>query len=253
MKKASLYSIEKKKIKGKKLGLMLGLVLFLQFFWLLLCFRPPLTSKERLDGYYSLLVNLPTLNTIFFPLLIAVFASRLCEIEHKGNNLKLLYTLMERKKLFDLKFLLGLKYILMIGMIQFGLIFLTARLIGFTGTAPFVSCIWIPVTGILMNTALFLLQEVLSFWFENQMISLSFGLFGSFFGLFSLFIPQIRNATFWSYYLLMSNVNMDWNSKTRVITYYTEAFPWQKVIVVLLTIVLFYCLGSLVVIKKKEV
>lgn len=60
------------------------------------------------NGYLMLLYQLPMVNTIFFPVLGMVVASRLCDLEHKGDNLKLLCTLEEKGRLFDAKLLYGL-------------------------------------------------------------------------------------------------------------------------------------------------
>lgn len=249
----SLYQLEKKKIKGRKIGLMVTGVILLQLIWLLTCYRPPLTEKELTDGYYVAVMNIATMNAICCPLLMAAIASRTCEIEHKGSNFKMLYTLMERKKLFDVKLLLGLRYIGFIGLAQFVIFFIVSSIIGFKGEVPWFSCIWIPVLGILMNTALFLMQEVLSFWFENQMIPLAIGLFGSFLGIMSLFIEQIRQMTFWAYYTLLATVNMDWNEKTRIITYYEIPMQWGKIAIVLGVIATCYCVGKWIVVNRKEV
>lgn len=248
-----LYQLEKQKIKGRKIGLIVAIVLVIQFVWLLTCFRPPVTESDLADGYYMILIDLPVLNTIFFPLLIAMIASRICEIEHKGNNLKLLYTMMDRRKLFDSKFLIGLRYILLIALIQFILIFAVAKIVGVTAAPPWFHCIWIPLSCILMNIVLFLMQEILSFWFENQMIPLAVGLFGSFFGIMSLFIQQVREISLWASYLMLGTINMNWDSETRIITYYELPAPWVKTMGIVAVILLFYTAGKWFVIDKKEV
>ena len=248
-----LYQLEKQKIKGRKIGLIVAIVLVIQFVWLLTCFRPPVTESDLADGYYMVLIDLPVLNTIFFPLLIAMIASRICEIEHKGNNLKLLYTMMDRRKLFDIKFLIGLRYILFIALIQFILVFAVAKIVGFTAAPPWFHCIWIPLSCILMNIVLFLMQEILSFWYENQMIPLAVGLFGSFFGIMSLFIQQVREISLWASYLMLGTINMNWDSETRIITYYELPAPWVKTLGIVAVILLFYTAGKWFNKNKKEV
>ena len=47
----------------------------------------------RQNGYTMFLYQFPLVNAIFFPLLCTVIASRLCDIEHKGGNFKLLCTM----------------------------------------------------------------------------------------------------------------------------------------------------------------
>lgn len=248
-----LYQIEKKKIKGRKVGWLVILVLGLQLVWLFACYRPPLTQKDLSDGYYLALINIATINAICCPILMAAVASRICEIEHKGNNFKMLYTMMDRKKLFQVKLLIGMKYIVLIGLAQFVMIFVLAAEIGFQGSIPWKCCVWIPISGIIMNTALFLIQENLSLWFENQMIPLAFGLFGSFVGIMSLFIEQIRHMTFWSYYTLLATVNMDWNEIDKTTTFYEIPMPWDKIAIVTAVILAGYFFGKRILVHRKEI
>ena len=56
-----------------------------------------LESGELKDGYYQILMNLPLINTITLPVLAAVLASRLCDMENKGNTYKLLCKSRDRK------------------------------------------------------------------------------------------------------------------------------------------------------------
>lgn len=249
----NLYQLEKQKIKGRKIGLITAIVLVIQFAWLLTCFRPPVTEADLANGYNMVLIDLPVLNTIFFPLLIAMIASRICEIEHKGNNLKLLYTMIDRKKLFDIKFLIGVRYIMFIALVQFILIFAVAKIVGFTTAPPLFHCVWISMSCILMNIALFLMQEIGSFWFENQMIPLAIGLFGSFFGIMSLFIQEVREISLWASYLMLGTINMNWDSETGITTYYELPIPWWKILGIIVAILLFYTVGKWLVMSKKEV
>ena len=70
------------------------------------------------EGYFNLLFQLPLLNTIFLPLILAVMASRICDAENKGNTYKLLCTMQEKKKIFDAKLLLGGIYILFLTLLE---------------------------------------------------------------------------------------------------------------------------------------
>ena len=52
-------------------------------------------------GWMLLFYNIPIINCVFFPVAIAGFASRLMDIEHKGEMLKCLYTFPHRKRSFS--------------------------------------------------------------------------------------------------------------------------------------------------------
>ena len=60
----------------------------------------PSDPEELANGYSALLYSLPVIEAILMPVLMAVLASRLWEIEVKGSMPKLLYTLQERRSLF---------------------------------------------------------------------------------------------------------------------------------------------------------
>ena len=73
----------------------------------------PSDPEELANGYSALLYSLPVIEAILMPVLMAVLASRLWEIEVKGSMPKLLYTLQERRSLFAGKATFGLLEILL--------------------------------------------------------------------------------------------------------------------------------------------
>ena len=60
----------------------------------------PSDPGELANGYSALLYSIPVIEAILMPVLMAVLASRLWEIEVKGSMPKFLYTLQERRSLF---------------------------------------------------------------------------------------------------------------------------------------------------------
>ena len=50
-------------------------------------------------GYFTLLTNLSLMNAAVMPLTMAVLASRMWDVETKGNGCRLLYTLQSRESL----------------------------------------------------------------------------------------------------------------------------------------------------------
>lgn len=58
-----------------------------------------------------LFYNLPVMNTLLMPLMISVIASRVCDMEVKGDTLKILYTMQKQESFFDFKYLNCLRYI----------------------------------------------------------------------------------------------------------------------------------------------
>ena len=60
----------------------------------------PADPEELANGYSALLYSLPVIEAILMPVMMAVLASRLWDMEIKGNTTKLLYTLPSRRSLF---------------------------------------------------------------------------------------------------------------------------------------------------------
>ena len=60
----------------------------------------PTGADELANAYSALLYALPVLNAILMPIVMALIASRLWDMEVKGSTTKLLYTLQSRRSLF---------------------------------------------------------------------------------------------------------------------------------------------------------
>lgn len=214
--------------KAKRRGLWLvsaGSAGFL-FVWMLWTTANP--SAEKLAcGWSGLLYELPLLNTILLPVMMAVLASRLWDIEHKGGMDQLLYTLQSRASVWGGKTLLGLCYIVLLAALEGGALCLLSRLRGFTQALPLAELAWACACAALVSFALYLTQELLSIHFENQITPLVVGLAGSFLGLFSLFFPEgFQYALPWAYYGLLGTEHMLWDRDTRVTTFAAEPFRW---------------------------
>ena len=77
--------MEFQKIKRKKIALTMCALLCVQFAWLLWSGSHP-GENERLNGWISMLYNLPLVSVIMMPTIMSVLASRLADVEHKGNT-----------------------------------------------------------------------------------------------------------------------------------------------------------------------
>ena len=87
--------------------LMLCLV-FAVILYLWLGSTAPTGQDELANAYSALFYGVPIINTILLPVLMAVLASRLWDVEVKGCTAKLLYTLQSRRSLFFGKAVFGL-------------------------------------------------------------------------------------------------------------------------------------------------
>jgi len=102
---------EKLKARNKKAVLVpLGFLAF-DFLWAIWQVSS-MDPGELPDGYMMFFYQLPTMNVILLPLMISVIASRICDMEVKGDTMKLLFTLQKRTGFFDCKYLTCMKYLL---------------------------------------------------------------------------------------------------------------------------------------------
>ena len=243
---------EAMKQKGKRNILVPVAFLALLFFWTLFLLKG-IKQEELPFGYFSLLYQYPVMNAILVPLMVSVTASRICDMEVKGDTMKILFTLEKRGHFFDCKFLMGMKYLVLFFVGQTALIPLSGKLFGFTQEIPWKHLLLFFISGFSVATALLLLQEILSLFSHNQILPLIVGLAGSFLGLFSLFFPEnIMKLVLWGYFAAFSTTGMNWDKTTRISTYYEIPFP-----VSIFLLFLVFCTAAFLLcrtlIQKKEV
>ena len=82
---------ESMKQKGKRNILVPLAFLTLLFFWTLFLLKG-IKPEELPFGYSSLLYQYPVMNAILVPLMVSVVASRICDMEVKGDTMKILFT-----------------------------------------------------------------------------------------------------------------------------------------------------------------
>lgn len=243
---------EAMKQKGKRNILVPVAFLALLFFWTLFLLKG-IKQEELPFGYFSLLYQYPVMNAILVPLMVSVTASRICDMEVKGDTMKILFTLEKRGHFFDCKSLMGMKYLVLFFVGQTALIPLSGKLFGFTQEIPWKHLPLFFISSLSVGTALLLLQEILSLFSHNQILPLIVGLAGSFLGLFSLFFPEnIMKLVLWGYFAVFSTTGMNWDKTTRISTYYEIPFPVSTFLLFLV-----FCTAAFLLcrtlIQKKEV
>ena len=91
---------------------------------------------ELANAYSALFYSIPVDNVLIFPIVMAVLASRLWDMEVKGSTWKLLYTLQSRRSLFLGKALFGIMEVLLVTFLEMGGVFLTGKIYGYTEAFP---------------------------------------------------------------------------------------------------------------------
>jgi lantibiotic transport system permease protein len=94
--------------------------------------------------------------------------------------------------------------------------------------------------------------------FENQtfsvpLVPMAFGLFASFIGLFSMFFPKsVMRFVLWSYFAVLSPIEMDYDAQTRVTNYIVVNPDWGAFAVIIGTLIVLYLFGR-TLFERKEI
>ncbi len=239
------------KTRYRKIWLSIAGVMGMELLWCFWIFSRA-EGMELSQGFYYGFVEFGVMNSIFLPVVLAVAASRIWDTEHKGGTWKLLETLETKDTIYRCKFLLGAIYCMAIAAAQ--IIFLTAlsRIFHFGQKLPADHMVWFGVSVFSVNLAVYLIQQILSMYYENQIIPLAAGLLGAFGGLFSNFLPsQIQRLVVWGYYGLLRSVNMDWDQDTKIITLYERPMDYGFLIFVFLLAAALYLGGKKLFLRKE--
>ena len=208
------------KARRKKLWLAPACMLVIELIWSMWAMGRMDAADLRQGGMYFL-YQFPMLNTILIPITTAVLASRLCDMEHKGQTLKLMDTLCPPGRLFDAKFLCGAVYLGAACVLQVLAIFCAGAVAGFRGGFPAGAYAFYFISTLAVSLTLYLLQLVLSLNLVNQAPPLIAGVVGGFLGLFSMFFPRpVQRLVPWCYYAVLSPVGMNWDPATRWTEFY---------------------------------
>lgn len=246
------WKTEWMKVRYRGIGLILGAFLGLVVFWIMWALRDA-PAEQIWDGYRMSFLQIPLIDTILMPTMIAMLASRLCDAEVKGDTLKLLCTMERKGRLFDMKLLMGAVYLALFVGAEILILFTMGRFYGYGRPLEPVQLLYFVAQTYLVSLAVLLFQQVLSFIFENQIIPLAAGLFGSFVGLFAWFFPgnPIRKLFIWGFYSLLCFINYSWDEETRITTYYDVPFDTGALLLLLLILVVGYFTGKTLFLRKE--
>ena len=211
------------------------------------------TKPEQLpDMYWTLLFSFPMINTVILSLCTAVLASRIWDVENKGNTYKLLFTLQTPDALYGSKLMLGALDVLIIVLADAAVIPLIAKMAGATGALPLPAFGWYILSTAATSLMLFFLELVLSIAFRTQVPALAIGLGGALIGLFSAYLPPFLGRFLpWGYFMQGLCVAMDWNQQTRITHYYQVPYPFWTLAVLAAVSAVLIVTGRRLVLKKE--
>ena len=184
--------------------------------------------EELANAYSALLYALPVLNAILMPVVMALLASRLWDIEVKGSTTKLLYTLQSRRSLFAGKALLGTGEVLLMGALEMAVFILLVRVQGYTETLPAGPSLYTGICTLAVDVMLFFSELLLMLIFDNPLPALCVGIVGALIGLFSAFMPPLVSYFVpWGYFVPLSCYEIAlWDRATRTVTYGLRPYSW---------------------------
>ena len=239
--------------KWKHLNIWMIPLSFLGILFLWTSFKNlTLSDAELAQGYSDLLYQIPLMNCIFMPIFLAILASRVCDMEIKGQTTKLLFTLQKSGSFYDLKFLWECRYLLLFVVGEGVIIASSGVLFGFTERLSCCLLFRHMVVTFLTGAVILNLQHFLSLLSSNQIFPLLIGLVGAFLGLFSMFFPtEIARFVPWSYFGAFTPFAMNWDEASRTLTYSPVPFPTPLLIGFTLFGLSFYLLCRHIFIRRE--
>ena len=247
----NLLKCEYKKTRGRYVLITAVVITILELCWVL---YGDYDAESIEKGWMAFLYQLPLINEIFMPVLAVVVASRLCDIEHKGNMLKSICTMTEKSKLYTAKLVYGIAVVAVCFVIQYTAVIIFGFVKGFGGVFPVKSYLLCALFTFVPTVEIYIVQHTLSLLFKNQAISFFTGVTGEFLGLFSMFLPQLpllRKMIIWGHYGALQFVGLNWDRETKISDFYY--FDLDRIFfieVVIVTIILYFIGRKLFTLKE---
>ena len=211
--------------------------------------------EELANAYSALLYALPVLNAILMPVVMALLASRLWDIEVKGSTTKLLYTLQSRRSLFAAKAALGLAEIFLIVTLEAAGAPLIGHLQHYTQPYPAAGqAAYLWGCTFAVDCMIFFSELLLTVLLANPLPALCVGILGTLLGLFSAFMPAwVGYFVPWGYFIPLNTYRIaNWDQASKVVTYMIVPFQWPLLVAtVVLAGILFF--AAWYAMRNKEV
>ena len=234
-----IKSLESELLKLKRKHMLfigLGMVL-VQLLWLTIAMNYN-DSTYIENGYKTFLYQLPLINALFFPTIIGVLTSRICDLEHKGNCLKSIFTMQKKTNLFNIKFLILSAYIIIIVLFQVMFVYFLSIAQGFSDPFQILDFTLYFVSQATTSVFVMSILLILALHFTNQFIPFITGIILGFLGFMAAFFPDaIMRIIPSSYYMLLSTIAMDWDVETRIVSYYYRDFATSYLIILIILII----------------
>jgi len=159
-------------------------------------------SDPNAPAWEDLIIGHAAMNGLFFHMLAAVVASRICDMEHKGNTWKLLECNNEsRNTIWLCKFTVVAALMLAAILIQVFVVVAYGNAVGIVQPLPVKTLLDYAVGTIMVTFVVVTIQVFFSLVFSNQLVPMSVGMIGALIGFISTLLPAgIRNILIWGNY-----------------------------------------------------
>lgn len=238
------------KARRKRYLLLVAAMSAAQALWLAWALRG-METNELTQGYLNCLYQFPMLNAIVLPVMIAALVSRMCDMEHKGDTLKALFTMERSGALFDAKFICTAAYLAVATGLQIAVMLLMGHAKGFAAV-PVTDFVLYFISQLLCSLFLALFLQILALRYVNQFIPLAAGLIAGFLGLMAMFFPPwFMRLVPSAYYGLLSTVHLNWDKAAGLVEYYRAPFSIGDCALLAAALVLLYWFGRKSFVKRE--
>lgn len=171
-------------------------------------------SDPAAPAWEDLIIGPAAINGLFFPILAAVIASRICDMEHKGNTWKLLEcNNQNRRYIWFCKFTIVSTLMMLAIFIQAFIIIAYGNSVGIVQPLPVRTLLGFVLGTAMITFVVVTIQVFFSLVCTNQLIPMSIGMIGALIGFISTLLPPgIRNILIWGNYAELMVLGQDTSS-----------------------------------------
>ncbi|AJS58187.1 ABC transporter permease [Paenibacillus sp. IHBB 10380] len=197
-----MIGLEFFKLRRKHLFLMISLFLCVELAWAFMASSMSISRNPNSVGWDGVLVMIASMNGLFLPIISAVVASRICDMEYKGSTWKLLMAAsVKRSHIYAAKYICACILMLFAIILQIFAIVGFGIVQGFEQSVPLFLLIKFWAGTMLTTMVVIALQQWISLSVKNQAFGLCLGMLGGFIGITGdLFPAVVRRIFVWSYY-----------------------------------------------------
>lgn len=173
-----------------------------------------MVSDPTAPAWEDLIIGPAAINGLFFPILAAVIASRICDMEHKGNTWKLLEcNNQNRRSIWFCKFTIVSTLMMLAIFIQAFIIIAYGNSVGIVQPLPVRTLLGFVLGTVMITFVVVTIQVFFSLVCTNQLIPMSIGMIGALIGFISTLLPPgIRNILIWGNYAELMVLGQDTSS-----------------------------------------